>query len=102
MYAIVFNLNDMLLEEIYKKGNHNNAYFDIKNILQKYGFTRYQRHIYFGNTIVDAEICIAAITELTQRYEWFSSSVKDIRMLRIEDNIDLLPIIQKTLDIVKK
>ena len=47
--------------------------------------------------VTKAEHCLIAPTlivqELTKKYPWFSASVEDIRMLRIEDNNDLKPAI---------
>jgi len=39
--------------------------------------------------------------ELTQKYSWFAPSVKDIRMLRIEDNNDLTPVINSTIKMLE-
>ena len=35
-----------------------------------------------------------AVQDLTRKYPWFAASVEDIRMLRIEDNNDLMPAIE--------
>jgi virulence-associated protein VapD len=34
---------------------------------------------------------VLAVQDLAKSYAWFSPSVRDIRMLRIEDNNDLMP-----------
>lgn len=91
MYAITFDMDTALLTELYPQASYHNAYTDIGKFLQKYGFTRQQGSVYFGTDKVDAVTCVVATQELAREYNWFSASVRDIRMLRIEDNNDLRP-----------
>ena len=94
MYAIAFDLEQDTLSKTYGSPTYTNAYNDIKNVLIAYGFTRQQGSVYFGDSDkVDAVRCVLAVQDLTKKYPWFASSVKDIRMLRIEDNNDLRPAI---------
>lgn len=95
MYAITFDLDIETLKSTYHNDSYNNAYTDIRNTLEEFGFSRQQGSVYFGNNNVDAVACVLATQELTSRYDWFSVSVKDIRMLRIEDNNDLGPAIKR-------
>ena len=37
--------------------------------------------------------CVLTVQRLSRKYPWFKASVRDIRMLRIEENNDLLPTI---------
>ena len=97
MYAIAFDLDTDTLEKTYGNPSYNNAYNDIKNVLSSYGFTRQQGSVYFGNDTVDAVKAVVATQKLARKFEWFSASVKDIRMLRIEDNNDLRPAIEEAL-----
>lgn len=95
MYAIVFDLEQDTLSKTYGSATYTNAYTDIKRVLTEYGFTRQQGSVYFGDVEkVDAVRCVLAVQELTRRFAWFSASIEDIRMLRIEDNNDLMPAIQ--------
>ena len=60
-----------------------------------YGFSRQQGSVYFGDVEkVDAVKCVLAVQDLTRKFPWFAASVEDIRMLRIEDNNDLMPAIE--------
>lgn len=94
MYAIVLNLEQDTLSETYGSPTYTNAYSDIKKVLSAYGFTRQQGSVYFGDSDkVDAVKCVLAVQDLTRKYPWFSASIEDIRMLRIEDNNDLMPAI---------
>ena len=95
MYAIAFDLEQDTLSKTYGNTTYTNAYSDIKKVLATYGFTRQQGSVYFGDSEkVDAVRCVLAVQDLTKRYPWFSASVEDIRMLRIEDNNDLMPAIE--------
>ena len=94
MYAIGFDLEQDTLSKTYGSSTYTNAYNDIKRVLSAHGFTRQQVSVYFGDSEkVDAVRCVLAVQELTKKYPWFSASVEDIRMLRIEDNNDLKPAI---------
>lgn len=95
MYAIAFDLDTETLKNTYHNESHNNAYGDIQKVLAEYDLTRKQGSVYFGSEQVDAVTCVLAVQELATRYDWFSVSVRDIRMLRIEDNNDLRPAIDK-------
>lgn len=89
MYAIVFDLDQSVLEELYHGNNKNNAYADIRRFLVSRGFTWMQGSTYFGDETVDAVKCVTAVQKLSRKYDWFKSAVRDIRMLRIEENNDL-------------
>ena len=94
MYAISFDMDTQTLSELYHTPSYHNAYYDIGKFLRERGFEPQQGSVYFGNESVDAVRCVIAVQELTREYPWFAASVRDIRMLRIEDNNDLLPAIQ--------
>ena len=95
MYAIVFDLDTNSLKDVYPGRSWNNAYQDVRQFLTKRGFDWQQGSTYFGNDDVDAVSCILAVQDLTSEYDWFSSSVRDIRMLRIEENNDLMPAVER-------
>jgi virulence-associated protein VapD len=79
------------LQASYHTASWQNACNDIGTVLNKHGFGRQQGSVYFGDDTVDAVRCVLAVQELARAYVWFSPSVRDIRMLRIEDNNDLMP-----------
>ncbi len=96
MYAVTFDLDMETLREAYQNPSYNNAYTDIRRLLvDEFGFECQQGSVYFGGSTVDAVTCVLAVQELTSRYDWFSPNVRDIRMLRIEDNNDLMPAIDR-------
>ena len=53
-YAIAFDLDTDTLSKTYSGNSPKNAYTDIKNTLAKFGFSRQQGSVYFGNDKVDA------------------------------------------------
>lgn len=93
MYAITFDMDTQTPSETYTAVSYNNAYADIGRFLQSFGFQRQQGSVYFGDDSVDAVTCVIAVQSLTREYPWFGPSVRDIRMLRIEDLNDLKPAI---------
>ncbi len=91
MYAIVFDIDTNCLNDNYHGNSYNNAYGDIRKFMEQNGFDWQQGSVYFGDETIDAVRCVIAIQKLSQTYSWFSTCVKDIRMLRIEENNDLMP-----------
>ncbi|MGN6549098.1 MAG: virulence factor [Pararhizobium sp.] len=89
MYAITFDLDTQTLEQAYGNASWRNAYADIRNALREHGFSWQQGSVYFGNDDVTAVTCVLAAQDLSRRFAWFRPSVRDIRMLRIEENNDL-------------
>jgi len=103
MYAITFDMDAQRLQEFYHAVTYTNAYADIGKTLSSFGFYRRQGSVYFadGDAKVDAVTCVLAAQELARIYPWFAPSVRDIRMLRIEDNNDLLPAVEKAIDMTR-
>lgn len=93
MFAITFDLDTESLKQAYHNDSHGNAYKEIRTILTNNGFSWQQGSTYFGDETVDAVTCVLAAQELSNSLPWFASSVRDIRMLKIEDNNDLMPAI---------
>lgn len=91
MYAIVFDLDTQVLQSTYRNASWNNAYVDVRRVLEQRGFEWQQGSTYFGNERVTAVDCVLVVQELKREYDWFGPSVRDIRMLRIEENNDLSP-----------
>ncbi len=96
-YAITFDLDTKILEEAYPHPTWQNAYKDIAKFLRGEGFDRQQGSVCFGNDDIDTVKCQTTVQKLALTYDWFAPSVRDIRMLRIEDNNDLTPAIELAL-----
>ena len=90
MYAISFDLDTKALRQNYRGGSWQNAYAEIGKFLHESGFDRQQGSVYFGGDEIDVVTCQNAIFKLTLDFDWFAASVRYIRMLRIEDNNDLM------------
>ena len=89
MYAIVFDFDTQILEQTYPNASWRNAYTDVRNFLTQRGFEWKQGSAYFGDDTVDAVRCVRAVQRLARKYPWFTPSVRDIRMWRIEENNEL-------------
>ena len=94
LYAITFDMDIESLKLNYGDPN-NNAYAEIRKILQKKGFAWQQGSVYFGGESIDAVTCVMAVIELSRTLPWFATSVRNIRMLRIEEFNDLMPAVQQ-------
>jgi virulence-associated protein VapD len=93
MYAIAFDLDQELLQRHYPGQTYTNAYEDIGRIINRFGFRRQQGSVYFGDDKVTPVVCVMAVQEVQKQHSWFNKVVSDIRMLRIEENNDLMPAI---------
>ncbi len=93
MYAIVFDMDIESLRSNYGDP-YNNAYMEIRKVLEAHGFTWQQGSTYFGGDKINAVTCVLAAIDLAKSLPWFSASVRDIRMLRIEELNDLMPAVQ--------
>src|SRR3954451_16153317 len=94
VYAIAF---DMDIEALWTNYGdpYNNAYLEIRRLLQRHGFAWQQGSVYFGGEAVTAVTCVLAAQDLARSLPWFAAAVRDIRMLRIEELNDLMPAVQQ-------
>jgi virulence-associated protein VapD len=93
-YAISFDVDVEQLRTNYGDP-YNNSYLEIRRVLEGHGFQWQQGSVYFGGPNVTAATVMVAVIDLTQRLPWFAASVRDIRMLRIEELNDLMPVVQR-------
>jgi len=86
MFAIAF---DMLIADLKKYyGNpYNNACFEIRLKMRKYGFYSMQGSVYLSKNNDMANL-FSAINAL-KNIPWFRQSVRDIRAFRVKDWSDL-------------
>jgi len=95
MYAIAFDMDTEELAKRYPSPSWRNAYRDISEELVRFGFSWQQGRVQFGGPNVTPVGCVLAVQSLAERYEWFSPCARDIRMLRIEENNDMLPALRR-------
>jgi virulence-associated protein VapD len=93
VYALALDMDIEQLRLNY--GDPNNAYLEIRRVLEGHGFAWQQGSVYFGNASVTAVSVMVAVIDLTTQLPWFAASVRDIRMLRIEELNDLLPVVHR-------
>jgi virulence-associated protein VapD len=94
VYAIAFDL-DIEQLRVHYGDPYNNAYLEIRRVLEGHQFQWQQGSVYFGSPTVTAATVMVAVIDLTNRLPWFAASVRDIRMLRIEELNDLMPVVQQ-------
>ena len=91
MYAIAFDLDTELLQQAYPGPAWRHGYAEMRAILEAEGFAWQQGSVYFGDASVDPVKCVLATQRLARELSWFTAAVRDMRMLRIEENNDLGP-----------
>jgi virulence-associated protein VapD len=91
MYAIAFDMDTTTMQQEYGDPQWRRGYAEIGEILRAHGFDDHkQGSVYFGDPErVRAVTCVVAVQELARQLPWFTASVRDIRMLRIEEEDDL-------------
>jgi virulence-associated protein VapD len=94
VYAIAFDM-DVEQLRLHYGDPYNNAYVEIRRVLEDHQFQWQQGSVYFGGPPVTAASVMVAVIDLTTRLPWFAASVRDIRMLRIEELNDLMPVVQR-------
>ncbi|MCE9567236.1 MAG: virulence factor [Planctomycetes bacterium] len=88
---------DLAIEQlrVHHGDPYNNAYLEIRRVLERHQFQWPQGSMYFGGPAVTAATVMVAVIDLTTQLPWFAATVRDIRMLRIEELNDLMPIVQR-------
>jgi len=92
MYAIAFDLDTEAGNRLHPSGDYHNAYGDIRRFLETRDFWNQQGSVYYSNH-TKVVIVMKVVLDLQTRYPWFRSIVRDLRVLRIEENDDLLPLL---------
>ena len=91
VYAITFDMDTTRMQDLYPGESWRNDYTEIGRILREHGFDWQQGSVYFGSESVNAVTCVLAIQDVSRQLDWFGPSVRDVRMLRIEEFNDLGP-----------
>lgn len=91
MYAVTFDIDTNCLNDDI---NPPKMYIAIRKFMEKRGFTWTQGSVYFGDETINAVSCVMTIQALAKEYPLFTQCVKDVRMLKIEENNDLMPAIK--------
>jgi virulence-associated protein VapD len=94
VYAIAFDM-DIEQLRVHYGDPYNNAYLEIRRVLEQHNFQWQQGSMYFGSAAVTAASVMVAVIDLSTQLPWFAACVRDIRMLRIEELNDLMPVVQR-------
>lgn len=94
VYAIAFDM-DIEQLRVHYADPYNNASLEIRRVLERHNFQWQQGSVYFGSPAVTAANVMVAVIDLTTQLPWFAASVRDIRMQRIEEMNDLMPVVQR-------
>ena len=93
-YAVMLGLDADLLDEACPGRCPDDAHAAIRRFLTANGFTM-RGGTYVGDGTIDAVRCVCIVQRMAQELPWFSAAVRDIRMLRIEENNDLMPAVER-------
>jgi virulence-associated protein VapD len=96
VYAIAFDIDTQVAERVIGD-SWKSCYDKIDRVLTAHGFRRQQGSLFFGNDASNAVTCVTAIQDLDNKYAWFGRVVRDLRMLRIDEDNDLLPALSNRL-----
>jgi len=98
-HAIAFDLDTDMLKRSYGNDSYNNACGDIRKLLTtKHNFTWQQGSVYFGDPAkVNAVSTVLAVMDVARTFSWFAASVRDVRMLRIEEQSDLMGAVKEAI-----
>ncbi len=91
MFAIAFDMVVADLRAHYGEP-YNNAYFEIKTELRKYGFYNMQGSVYLSKDATMANLFLAI--DALRKIDWFKKSVRDIRAFKVEDWSDFTEIVK--------
>lgn len=87
-YLITFDMDTNCLTEKYHHNNPNNAYADIRRVLEKHGFKNIQDSVYLGDENISEAHGTIAIQEVTYKFDWFNPCVSNIRFYRLESDLN--------------
>lgn len=96
MYAVTFDIDTNCVSE---NGVNppSKIYGDIRKFMEQHGFRWQQGSVYFGDDSINAVTCVTTIQILVKQMPCFATCVKDVRMLKIEENNDLMPAVKAVL-----
>ncbi len=89
MYASLFDLDANSFDDSCSV-SYTEAYNAIKRYMLANSFTWIQGNLYFASPVINSVNCVLIVQHMSKSFSWFNACVKDIRLLRIEENNDLL------------
>lgn len=92
MFMIVIDLYDEVLENQSKEIDV--VYETISSFLSRRGFTKLRDGVYLSDKDVNAVSATVAVEELAFRRKWFALTIKSAKLLRVEEESDLIDAIR--------
>ena len=93
LYAIALDFDPERLR-IHRPGHTITSACDaILGEIKSFGFTHKQGGVFFGDENVTPVTCVLAMQAVKQQHPWLGQTLSSARILRIEDNDDLMPAI---------
>ncbi|WGF90818.1 virulence factor [Marinivivus vitaminiproducens] len=99
MYAICFDLDTAEAGRTHPSNDPTAAYKTIERVLKQHGFNRTQGSVFFGTNDTGPVECVLAVQDLVKRHPAMKFIIRDIRMLRVEENNDLIPALGRQADL---
>ena len=97
VYAIAFDLDTAMAERLCGSTWRGTCYAKIEAVFAEFGFSRVQGSVYFGDQESNPVSCIMAVEAADIRFAWFGKVVRDLRMLRVDEDNDMMPLINNRL-----
>lgn len=94
MYALTIDLDEETVVRARPGTTLRQAYAEVARELASLGFERRYDGLFYGGERVNAVGSVLAARQLARALPWFAPSVRDFRLLRIEEQNDLLPAVQ--------
>ena len=87
-----------MLQETYAAESWRNTHSGIRRVVEQHGFERQRGSVCLGDETVASVSCVVAAMEPAGKYDRFEPSVRDIRMLRSEEDSDFMPAFERGKD----
>lgn len=87
--SVYFDLDTKALQKYYPNNSWRNAYQDIRNSMESYGFTHQQGSVYHSKKMITYYELIKAIKQLVKTYDWFPKCVRKCSYADISKSHDL-------------
>ena len=95
MYAVTFDLDTSCPGDPFGDKAYNNAYAKIGKFLADRGWSHPQGSVYFSPKEYEAVPATIDIFDLAKEFDWLATCVNNIRLMRVEENNDLKPIVER-------
>lgn len=85
---IVFDLDTKCLEQCYHNNSWQNAYADIRRVLNKHRFNNIQGTVYLSEVGVRQAHGTLALQEVAIKFQWFGKCVSNVQFYDLADDFN--------------